>query len=230
MKRIVKTAAIGICVGVLLVIVKESFQIDEAVFKRTCWIAAPVAVIGALLINIFYNISYQNKVRKIARMLDEEKPQEYIDGMEVLLRTAKGKNLRNVLQLNLAAGYLESKQFDTAIVMLEELSDGHLQGSGVNAAHRINLCMAYFETGQFDKAMVLYHESQVFFQKYRNGKIYGASIAVLDIWAAINNEQYGQAEELLAMASKTYVDSRFQKAFHEIAHKLSEIKNSRHEV
>ena len=46
MKRIVKIAAIGICVGVLLVIVKESFQIDEAVFKRTCWIAATVAVQG----------------------------------------------------------------------------------------------------------------------------------------------------------------------------------------
>lgn len=157
MRRIVKIAAIGICVGLFLVIIKEGFQIDGAAFWRAYWILAPIIVAGAVMINVFYNISYQNRVKKIAKLLDEEKPQEY---------------------------------------------------------------------GQSDKAMALYHESQALFQKYRNGKIYGANIAVLDILAAINKEQYVQAERLLAVARETYQGVRFQKAFHEIAQRLSEIKNS----
>ena len=67
--------------------------------------------------------------------MSEEKPQEYIDGIENLLKTAKGKTLRNILELNLAAGYIEVKQFDIAIPMLEILSHERLRGSSVNVVH-----------------------------------------------------------------------------------------------
>ena len=86
------------------------------------WIVAPAIVIGALIINVCYNLFYFNKVKKIVKLLNEEKPQEYIDRIEDLLKTAKGKNLRNILELNLAAGYIETKQFDIAIPLLEKLS------------------------------------------------------------------------------------------------------------
>ncbi len=58
---------------------------------RGYWIAAPAIIIGAVLINVFYNLVYLNKMRKIAKLLREQKPQEYIDGIEALLKTAKGK-------------------------------------------------------------------------------------------------------------------------------------------
>ena len=35
-------------------------------------------VLGAVLINVCYNLIYFNKVKKIAKLLSEEKPQEYI--------------------------------------------------------------------------------------------------------------------------------------------------------
>ena len=133
-------------------------------------------------------------------MLSTEKPQEYIDGIENLLKTAKGKILRNILELNLAAGYIEAKQFDIAIPMLEKLSHERLSGSSVNVVHKINLCLSY----------------QGLFQQYRHHKIYGGNIAILDIIAAIINEQYNQAEELLDTAKKMYDDPRLQKSFREI--------------
>ena len=55
-----------------------------------------------------------------------------------------------------------------------------------------------------------------FFNKYRHHKIYGGNIAILDIIAAIINEQYNQAEELLDTAKKMYDDPRLQKSFREI--------------
>lgn len=186
MKRARKIIIIGICLGLVLVIFKEGFRIDGAVFMRGYLTAAVIIVIGAVLVNVFYNIFYQNKIQKIAKLLGEGKPQEYIDGMEALLKTTKGENLRNVLTLNLAAGYVEIKRFDTAIPMLEELAGKNLKGSVVNVAYRINLCMSYFETGQYEKAMALYNESRTFFEKYRNGTVYGDGIATLDTLAASN--------------------------------------------
>ena len=124
--------------------------------------------------------------------------------------------MRNILELNLAAGYIEAKQFDIAIPMLEKLSHERLSGSSVNVVHKINLCLSYFETAQYEKAITVYNENQGLFQQYRHHKIYGGNIAILDIIAAIINEQYNQAEELLDTAKKMYDDPRLQKSFREI--------------
>lgn len=222
MKRIIKFIVIGICLGFILFIIQKIFQIDEATLMHHYWIAASVVVIGTVLINVCYNLFYFSKTKKAIELLNQEKPQEYIQTIDALLKTAKGKVLRNILTLNLAAGYIETKQFDIAIPMLEELSTKRLKGSAVNLVHRINLCQSYFETKQYEKAIAIYNENKALFQKYRNDKNYGGHIAILDVIAAIIHKQYDQAEKLLNMAKETYDDSRLQKAFHEISHILND--------
>lgn len=216
MKRMARIILIGVCFGLSLLLLKISFGIDDAAFMHGYWIVAVSIVIGAVLINLCYNLTYFYKVKKIAKLLNEEKPQEYINGIENLLKTAKGKTLRNILELDLASGYIETKQFDIAIPMLEKLSHERLSGSSVNVVHKINLCLSYFETTQYEKAITVYNENQGLFQQYRHHKIYGGNIAILDIIAAIINEQYNQAEELLDTAKKMYDDARLQKSFQEI--------------
>ncbi|MDO4268925.1 MAG: hypothetical protein Q4C73_10675 [Eubacteriales bacterium] len=215
MKRMVKIIVTGICFGLALLLLKIIFRIDDAAFMRGYWIAAPAVVIGVLIINVCYNLFYFNKVRKIAKLLSEGKPQEYIDRIEDLLKTAKGKNLRNILELNQAAGYMETKQFDTAIPVLEKLSHERLKGAAVNVVHKINLCISYFQTSRYDEAMRIYNENQALFQQYRHHKSYGGDIAVLEVTAAVINEQYDRAEELLNCAKKMYDDPRLQKTFQE---------------
>lgn len=229
LKRISKTILIGICLGLALVLLKFSFGIDDIVLMRGYWTAAAVIVIGAILINVCYNLFYNSKIKKIIKLLNEEKPQEYIAGMESLLKTAKGQALRNIIELNLAAGYIETKQFDIAISMLEELSHKRLNSSAVNVVHKINLCLCYFETKQYDKAITIYNENYVLFQRYRHHKTYGGNIAMLDVIAAIINTQYERAEELLDIARKTYADVRLQKSFQEIFDILNEVKVNPHE-
>ena len=228
LKRAAKIVLIGVCFGLILLFLKISFRIDDAAFMHGYWIVAVAIVLGAVLINVCYNLIYFNKVKKIAKLLSEEKPQEYIDGIENLLKTAKGKTLRNILELNLAAGYIEVKQFDIAIPMLEILSHERLRGSSVNVVHKINLCLSYFETAQYEKAITVYNENQGLFQQYRHHKIYGGNIAILDIIAAIINEQYNQAEELLDTAKKMYDDLRLKKLFREILDILNKAKAENH--
>lgn len=224
LKRVARIILIGIGIGLALLLFKKSIGIDDKTFMHGYWITSITIVLGAVLINLCYNLIYFNKSKKIIKLLSEEKPQEYIAGIENLLKTAKGKILRNILELNLAAGYIEAKQFDIAIPMLEKLSHERLSGSSVNVVHKINLCLSYFETTQYEKAITVYNENQGLFQQYRHHKIYGGNIAILDIIAAIINEQYNQAEELLDIAKRKYVDARLQKSFQEILDILNKAK------
>jgi tetratricopeptide (TPR) repeat protein len=163
-------------------------------------------------------------MKQIAPLLEAGKPQEYVAGVEQLLETAKGQNLRKILTMNLAAGYIDLKQFDKAIELLEGISDKKLAGTAVKTVYRLNLCTCYFNTDQGEKALKLYNDSQKIFEAQRGGKLYGVNIAVVDMLAAIQNRRYDQAEQLLDQARRTWDDPRFREAFQEIERTLTEIK------
>ncbi len=199
-------------------------QIDKAVFMTGYWIAALVVLTGVLLVNILYNVSYQRRMKQIAPLLEAGKPQEYIEGVEQLLKTAKGQSLKTILTMNLSAGYIDLKEFDKAIELLEGISDKKPVGTAVKTVYRLNLCTCYFNTDQGEKALMLYNDSQKIFEAQRGGKLYGVNIAILDMLAAIQNRRYDQAEELLDRARQTWGEPRFQEAFQEIENTLTEIK------
>lgn len=224
MKRILKIFIIGVCIGIVALLIQKFFHIDEDVFMRGYYIVAIVIIIGAVLFNILYNRYYFNKVRILSEQLLEEKPQAYIEGIQTLLKTAKGRYLQNTLRLNLTAGYMEQKRFEEAIQILEGLSDKQRKGAVVNVVYCINLFICYFETDQYEKATALYQANAQLLQKFRGGKSYGANIAILDIQTAIMKKDYEEAEDLLEKAKQTYDTPQFQKAFQEISGKLEAIK------
>lgn len=191
---------------------------------RGYYIAAIVIVIGAVLFNILYNRYYFKKVRVLSEQLLEEKPQAYIEGIQTLLKTAKGRYLQNTLRLNLTAGYMEQKRFKEAIEILEGLSEKQRKGAVVNVVYCINLFICYFETNQYEKATALYQANVQLFQKFRGGKSYGANIAILDTLMTIMKKDYQEAEDLLEKAKQIYDAPPFQKAFQEISGKLEAIK------
>lgn len=214
----------GVCIGLVLGVLKGALQIDDGVFDRWYWIIAVVAVLGAVLVNVLYNISYQRKMQKLIPLLEGQRPQEYVAGVERLLQTAKGQNLRKILTMNLSAGYIDLKQFDEAIKLLEGISEKGLAGSAVKTVYRLNLCTCYFQSGRGEEALELYNDSRKIFEPQRGGKLYGGNIAILDMLAAIQEERYSRAEELLGQARQAWNDRRFQEAFQEIEDTLTEIK------
>ena len=224
MKRILKVVALGVCGGLASVALQTALRIDQDVFLHWYWIAAAAVVLGAVLVNVVYNIFYQQKMKKLVPLLEAQKPREYIAGVEQLLKTAKGQNLRKILTMNLAAGYIDLKEFDRAVELLEGISEKGLAGSAVKTVYRLNLCTCYFQSGRGERALELYRDSQKIFEPQRRGKLYGGNIAILDILAAIHSGQYSQAEQLLNKARQTWNDPHFQEAFQEIESTLAEIK------
>lgn len=213
MKRIAAIVGIGVCLGIVLLVIQKSLEIDDDTFFGWYLVIAPAVVIGAALVNLLYSMRYLTKARKLVRLLDEGNPIEYVSGLEALLKTAKGRHLRNILTLNLAAGRIETKDLDDAISMLEAIPEQQLRGKATKAARRINLCIAYFETEQYEKAQALIDDSDSLFRKCP----YGASVAAVDAMAAIMKEDYDRAENLIETARATYPDRRFQRSFDDLS-------------
>ena len=216
MKRIGKVVLFGVCLGLVLVLIQNSFQIPENVFMQGYWIAAIVVVLGALVINISYNLYYTAKMKKLLPMLYGGEPRGYIEGMEALIKTAKGKTLRSTLELNLAAGYMEEKDYRTAISLLEAVDPRQLRVDSARVVRAINLCESYFLAGQTEKAQTLYDSSRPLFAKFRTGKAYGGNIAIVDVLEEISRGEFHQAKILLDKAKSTYQEPYLQKAYEEI--------------
>ena len=224
MKRVGKILLIGLCTGLILAAAQNALKIDKEVFLRWYWIVALGIVVGAAAINVGYSLVYLRRQKRLVELLEEGRVQEYLSGIKALLATARGKNLRNILTLNLAAGHLEGREFDQALPLLEGLSNKRLRGSAVNTVHRINLCLCYFYTSRYEKAMEVYEDSRELFRRYRGQKLYGGSIGVLDVIAHILRQEYDRAEEDLEEACRTYQDPRLQKTFGEIRQILEDWK------
>lgn len=223
MKRVFRVVAIGVCLGAVLLVVQRGFGIDEGAFLRGYWVAAPAVVIAAVLVNVLYNVSYQRRMRRIVPLLESGRAEEYVAGMEGLLQTARGETLRNILKLNLAAGYMEMRRYDTAGGLLEELAAARLPGA-VKMVHRLNFCICCFRAGQCEKGMALYRESQEIFRRYRGRRTYGGNIAEADILAAMGEGRYDRAEALLTAAREHWSDPRLQEDFCRLGELLAERK------
>lgn len=216
MKRIGKVVLFGVCLGLVLVLIQNSFQIPEDVFMQGYWIAAIVVVLGALVINISYNLYYTAKMKKLLPLLYGGEPRGYIEGMDALRKSAKGKTLRSTLELNLAAGYMEEKDYRTAISLLEAVDPRQLRVDSARVVRAINLCESYFLAGQTEKAQTLYDSSRPLFAKFRTGKAYGGNIAIVDVLEEISRGEFHQAKILLDKAKSTYQEPYLQKAYEEI--------------
>lgn len=207
MKRFVRVIAFGVALGLAMVALQHALKMETGTFLQGYWLGAATLLVVAALCNICYNLRYRKKVQQAVVLLEEGKADEYITRLEGLIRTAKGEPLRNLLRLNLTAGYCNKKEYQKAIDLLETLEDARLRGA-VRMIQRLNLCMCYFYTGRDDQAMKVYEASDDLFAPYRGGAAYGKNLAVLDILADIQKGRYDDARELLETARRNWNNPR----------------------
>ena len=100
MKRIFKIIIIGICLGIVLIIIRNLFQIDESVFMKGYITAAILVIIAAVIINILYFMYYRKKINSAVELFNSGKTQEFISELNEMLKKAKGKGVKNLINLN----------------------------------------------------------------------------------------------------------------------------------
>lgn len=224
MKRVLKILALGIVLGLGCVLLQQGLNMDATTFLKGYWMFALAILAGAVLLNVLYNLYYLHKAKGLATQLEEGHPQVFVEGMEQLLRTAKGRRLREILTLNLTAGYIETQQFDRAIAILEEMGQKQRQNSAMAVTRCINLYTSYFKTEQYKKALELYQSQQPLLDSFRRHSIYGPHIAVVDVMAALIQEDYPQAEALLRTAAQTKTTPRIQATLDKLSHTIEAMK------
>lgn len=154
MKRYIKLTLIGVGIGLLLVALQGALHLDKDVFFRWVYVIATAIVLGSLLSNIVYNLSYFKKVKKALALLEDGRPQEYIAEMEKLLQTAKGWKLRELLTMDLIIGYLEDGRPQEYITEVEKLLQT-ARGHKMKALLTVNLAAGYADLKEFDRAITL---------------------------------------------------------------------------
>lgn len=224
MKHFLKVIAFGAALGLVLVVVQQLLRIETGTFLRGYFIGAATILAAAAVCNILYNLRFRKKIQQAALLLEEGKPDEYITAVEQLVRTARGRQLKNLLRLNLTAGYCDKKEYSKAIALLEELEDARLQGA-VRMIQRLNLCLCYFYTGRDDRAMAVYDASDALFAPYRGGAAYGKNLAVVDMLADIQKGRYDDVRQLLETARKNWNNPRIA-ADYDYIEKLLEEKTA----
>lgn len=219
MKHILKVIGIGVILGLALLLVQKALHIPEEIFMRYYWLFGVAVVAAAVLFNHFYHRSFLKKMKTAAILLEQGKPQEYIQAVEALRQKAKGRYLQNLFTLNLSAGYCDLKEYKKAIELLKSLENARLYHD-LKLVYYINLCICYFYDGQTEKALALYENSQKLFRSSLAAKLYSGNIAVLDVFALMEQREYGRAKELLTTAREAWSDSRLQVDFDYLEEKL----------
>lgn len=219
MKHILKVIGIGVILGLALLLIQKALHIPEELFMRYYWLFGAAVVTVAVLFNHFYHRSFLKKMKAAAILLEQGKPQEYIQAVEALRQKAKGRYLQNLFTLNLSAGYCDLKEYKKAIELLKSLEDARLYHD-LKLVYHINLCICYFYDGQSEKALALYENSQKLFRPPLAAKLYSGNIAVLDVFALMEQGETDRAKELLATTREAHPDLRLQADFAYLEEKL----------
>ena len=211
-RRAGRTVAIGVALGISLGFITSVLDIDKDVFMKYYIVAAILIVLGVFLYNLLYIRKHNQEMNQAINLLNEGKTEEYMVRVSELERKVKGKALKNLMRLNLTAGYCDLKEYEKALEILESLRKEKLKGD-VELVWRLNTCLCYFYTGRTKEAMQLYNESKAFFSASKKKGLHVPNIAILDMLAMIEDGRKKEARQYLEFAREKWPQMRLEEDY-----------------
>lgn len=207
---------LGLILGLSLILIEYAFKIDGQTLMAYYWKIALAVLILIIIINTGYFLFYSKKLKEALGLFYAGQTKEYISTMEKLLSKAKGGQLKNILNLNLAAGYLEDKSFEKAKDTLDQIDLDRLKNSDLKIVYYINLAICYFKAEDFEAFKEIYEEEKDLFEKYVDHKSYGQSISEIKIMAYLVDKDFDTATRLLSETREKYTDQRYQESYDDL--------------
>lgn len=211
-RRVGRTLAIGVTLGISLGFITSVLDIDKDVFMKYYIVAAILIVAGVFLYNYLYIRKHNQEMSQAINLLNEGKTEEYMVRVSELERKVKGKALKNLMRLNLTAGYCDLKEYEKALEILETLRKEKLKGD-VELVWRLNTCLCYFYTGRTKEAMQLYKESKALFTSSKKKGLHVPNIAILDMLAMIEDGRKKEARQYLDFAREKWPQMRLEEDY-----------------
>ena len=148
-------------------------------------VSAVIIFVGAISVNIIYNVVYIKKIQKLLLLFDEGKFDECIDKLNAIEKTTKSRHVKNMAKLNIAFAFMWKKDYVEAKYILECFGRSLESMTEVEMARRFNLCLCYFHLKKYERAQELFTASKPFFDKYRDHDFYYDYFMVLDLFMCI---------------------------------------------
>jgi len=221
-KRVRNIILSGLLFGGILFMIRMVFQLSEEEVWQYYILASGIIIVGAMGINITYQIKLMKKLKRFETILrDEENPDKFIEENESLLRTLKSDYNRALININLSAGYCDKGDYETAKKILLSIPLKHIKGIN-RVIYYMNLAYTYFRLEESQKALTILEQQKKALFDLEKHPLLGGHIISLRIFQYIAQNQLTDAQNLLTTAQNQWTDKRLLKDWELLQSKINQ--------
>lgn len=197
MKRIIKVVIAGLVLGLGLLILSLALGIDEEVFLHYYWRMGLGLIVLVALINTGYYFYKVKELKPVMALYEDMEYAKFVEEMERLIPGVKNKSLKNIMKLNLGAGYLETDQADKLVDFYGSMNTKDLRTKDLKFVYWLNLAIAYFKLEDREGFDQVLRDHKDIFAAYQDHKEYGESLAQVYLMEEIFQEKFDKARRRL---------------------------------
>lgn len=218
---------IGVPIGILLVIIQNTFNIQIDVMMKYYLIGSAVILVATLAINLIWQIKFQKEIFAASHILREDKNADlYIQTMQKLINKTRLISNKNLLLMNMSVGYSEKEDYHKAKEILLSINPQKI--NEVNrAVYFNNLASFSFMLDEKEEAIKIMEANHNLFSKYESSKVLGGCIAINRVYESLAKNEIGKAEELLIEAEKLCQNNYLKDDYEKVKDKLKSIKDKK---
>ncbi|QIB69195.1 hypothetical protein Ami103574_07605 [Aminipila butyrica] len=197
---------VGVPLGLLMAVLKNALNIEDDRFWRYYAIGAAIAIFGAILINLFYQLRLVKKLKAVTNHAKENQDYDLlIREMEQMLATYKGKYSRSLFKMNICYALAKKKQYAEGLELLNSLDVKTVKGLN-KLIFYLNQVYFYFYLDNLDEVIRINQEWGREFAKFEEHPQLGEHVAANRVYLAVAQGQLEQAWDLLAEAERKWTD------------------------
>lgn len=224
-----RVLSLGLIIGIILLILQIVFKIDSSKLMSYYWKIGVAIILLLAIINTIYFVVFSVILKKKLQLFYEGKYDQYNREMEKILQRAKGENLKNIIRINLSAGYIGNNEYESAKEVLDKVELLRLRDEKLRLVYSINRCVCDFKLENYEKFKEDYMANQELFKKYETEQGYAESIAQLEITKCIVEKDFSNARELLYKTRDKYKDSKIKEDYSELEKIINENISEKYE-
>lgn len=223
-----KIIGIGLIVGILLLIAKITFHINDDIFMKFYVSASIALIVLVIIINVLYYKYYQKKIHRYITLAQSTDFDEGITALNKIQTKVKTKTLKNIVSLVRAALYDNNGEHQKSLEILENLDEKKLN-KGLFIIYKLNLCSCYFSNNDNEKAIAIYDKYEEVFKQLENNNNFSedsSSIFLTHAYAQLYKNNVSSAEEYIKKAKKSDKQKKYKPAIRRLENAIKSYKNA----
>lgn len=191
---------IGIPLGILLLVIQRIFHLSDDELWKTYTFIAIVAIGSALLFNLIWQLRFARKIKQSVSLLEDSQDiNGFIEQTQQLLARVKSSHYKQLLEINLAVGFMRQEQYAQAHGILRDIDTSKLKGIN-RAIYYLDLANVCFLLENNADGIALMQEHMQLFDTYKSTSVIASSVLINRLHAYLALGHIQEAKQLLPEA------------------------------